>query len=453
MLSLAVVLGLTQTFTQGQKDSGENNWPQFRGIKSMGTAEGKGIPLAWDAQKGANIAWKRPIPGLGHSSPVIWGDRIFLTTAYAEGHEEPYLRVGLYGESPDNPEKYPHDFIIYCIDKNTGKILWQKTAHTGIPQVKRHIKSSHATSTPATDGKHVVVFFGSEGLYCYDMKGKLLWKKDLGYLDAGAWNAPEVQWGFGSSPVIYKDKVIVLCDVNNQSFLTVLDIKDGKTIWRTDREETPTWGTPALTEVKGKTHIIVNGWKHMGAYDFETGKEIWKMRGGGDVPVPTPIIAHGLVFLTNSHGRMRPIYAVRLDAQGDITLDKEETSNEYVVWFKPRRGTYMPTPIVYGDYIYFLNNNGLFSCYEAKTGTQMYRRRAGGVKGSFSASPVIADEKIFISSEHGDIHAIKLGPEYEKLGTNPMGEICMATPAISGDTIFIRTHKALYAIKEGVSQK
>lgn len=231
--------------------AGSGNWPSFRGPRASGIADGQNPPTTWDAPKGLNVRWKTPIPGLGHSSPIVWGERVFITSAVSS-NAEPYLRVGLYGESPDHPEDLIHHYRVYCLDKRSGKVIWKSTAHSGKPRVKRHIKSSHANSTPATDGKHVVAFFGSEGLYCYDMDGKLLWKRDLGYLNAGAFDAPEIQWGFGSSPIIYKDQVIVLCDVNNQSFIAAFERHCGKELWRTLRDEVPTWGTPTVHEADGR---------------------------------------------------------------------------------------------------------------------------------------------------------------------------------------------------------
>jgi outer membrane protein assembly factor BamB len=274
----------------------------------------------------------------------------------------------------------------------------------------------------------------------------LKWEKDLGYLDAGAFDAPEIQWGFGSSPIIYEDKVIVLCDVNNQSFLTVLDVQTGTEIWRTLRDETPTWGTPTVHQADGQSQVIVNGYKHIGSYDFATGKEIWWMRGGGDIPVPTPVVAHGLVFITNAHGKMRPIFAVKLAARGDISLAAGEESNDFIPWFYPRRGAYQPTPLVYGDLLYSGDNSGLLSCFKATTGEILYREKLGGDLSSYSASPVAADGKIYFTDEYGSIHVIKAGPVYKHLATNKMDEICMATPAISSKTLFVRAQKHLYAI-------
>lgn len=434
----------TDAYSSG---GGTGNWPQFRGYRASGIASDQDLPLTWDVKRGTHVLWKTPIPGLGHSSPVVWEDRVFVTTAVGEGREA-YLKVGRYGESPDNPEDFIHHYRLYCLGTKTGRIIWEQTVYSGKPKVARHVKSSHANSSPATDGKHVLAFFGTEGLYCYDLEGKLLWKRDLGYLDSGAFDVPEIQWGFGSSPIIHKDRVVVLCDVNNQSFIAALDLSTGEDVWRTLRDENPTWGTPTIYEAGDRTHIIVNGYKHIGSYDFETGKEIWWMRGGGDIPVPTPVVSHGLVFITNSHGRMRPIYAVRLDAQGNISLKDDEASNDSIPWFYPRRGAYQPTPIVYGDYLYVCDNSGVLTCYEAATGKEMYRETIGGDLSSYSASPVAADGRLYFTDEYGNIHIIKAGPEYEHLAVNRMDEICMASPAISGRTLFIRARNHLYAVSK-----
>lgn len=423
------------------------NWPQFRGPGARGVMDGKALPTTWNVETGENIKWKTAIPGLAHASPIVWGDRIYTVTATSD-QAEPYLKVGLYGESPDHPEDFVHEFRVYCLDRSTGKIIWEKTAHSSVPQVKRHIKSTHANPTPATDGKHVVALFGSEGLYCYDVNGKLLWKKDLGYLDAGAFNAQEIQWGFGSSPVIHDGQVIVQCDVNNQSFLASFDVATGKERWRTDRDVSPCWGTPTVHTGAGRTQVIVNGYRWMGGYDANTGTELWKLSGGGDVPVPTPFVAHDLIFITNAHGPMKPIYAIRLNATGDISLQKRQKSNEYIAWFHRDFGSYIPTTIVYGDHLYVGDDRGILTCYEARTGKKVYKKRLAGKFGAYSASPVAGDGKLYFSDEGGDIHVIKAGPKYELLGTNTMGEVCLATPAIFDGTIFWRTRRQLVAVGE-----
>lgn len=425
--------------------AGDRDWPSFRGHNARGFSDGKSLPTKWDTETGKNIKWKTPIPGLAHSSPIVWGDRVFLTTAVSE-EKDPYLKVGLYGQSPDHPEDFFHDYKIYCLDKATGHILWERTARRAKPQVKRHIKSTHANSTPVTDGKYVVSFFGSEGLYCHDFDGNLIWKKDFGYLDSGAFNAPAIQWGFGSSPRIHRDRVIVQCDVNNQSFLTALDLKTGKEVWRTLRDEYPTWSTPTFVEREGGTQIICNGFKHIGGFDFTTGKEIWRMKGGGDIPVPTPVVHDDLIYITNAHGRQAPVFAIRTSATGDITLGEGERANSFVAWSYDRRGSYMQTPLVYQNLLYVARDNGVLTVFDAKTGDYAYKKRLAGGRTGFSASPVAGDDKIYYTAEEGDIYVLKSGPAFEQLAVNSMGEICMATPAISDGMIFIRGQHHLYAI-------
>jgi outer membrane protein assembly factor BamB len=423
------------------------HWPSFRGAGASGIAEGFPTPTRWNVTAGENVKWKTAIPGLGHSSPVIWGNRLFVTTAIS-GQSDPKLRVGLYGDIGSVQDETVHKWIVYCLDKRTGKILWERVAHTGVPKIKRHPKSTHASSTPATDGKHLVVMFGSEGLYCYDLNGKLLWKKDLGVLDSGYYLVAQAQWEFGSSPIIYKDKIFLQCDVQRGSFVAAFSIRDGRELWRTPREEVPTWSSPTVCEVGGRALLLVNGYKHIGGYDAETGKEVWRLKGGGDIPVPTPVVAHDLVFITNAHGRMAPIYAVRLDAAGDISLAENATSNKHVAWMVPRDGAYMITPLVYGDYLYSSKNNGVLYCFEARTGNRVYQERLGDGATGFTASPVAGDGKLYFSSEDGDVYVVKAGSKFELLSKNNMGEVCMATPAISEGVLYFRTQGHVVSIAE-----
>ncbi len=430
---------------EGQDTKEGVNWPSFRGPYAGGTAANYATPISWDVDTSKNIIWKRKIPGLAHSSPVIWGDRIIVTTAV--GKTEPELKVGLYGNIKSADDDSVHKWKVLCLDKKTGKILWEKTAHTGVPKVKRHPKASHANSTPATDGRHVVAFFGSEGLYCYDMDGGLLWEKDFGLLDSAFFMVPSAQWGFASSPLIHQGAVIVQCDALNTAFLAALDVKTGKEIWRTSREDVPTWSTPTLYLGKEKIQIIVNGFKHIGGYDFKTGRELWKITGGGDIPIPTPVVAHGLVFINSAHGRLSPIYAIKPESKGDISLTEDETSNESIVWSVRRGGSYILTPLVYGDFLYNLQWNGSLDCYRAKTGELIYKAQLGKMTG-FSASGVAADGKLYFCSEEGDVSVVKSGPEFEILATNSMKDECMATPAISEGTLYFRTHHYLMAVSD-----
>jgi len=427
-------------------ESSGGQWPSFRGPGASGVSDGFPLPTEWDVPSGKNVKWKTPIPGLAHSSPIVWGDRIFVTTAISTD-DKPYLKIGLYGESPDHPENVDHDFRVYCLDKKTGSILWEKSAYKGIPKVKRHVKATHANSTPATDGKHVVAFFGAEGIYCYDFEGNLKWKRDLGNFDAGPAGANDLQWGFASSPVIHDGKVIVQCDHRGPSFVAALDVTDGKDIWRTTRKDDPTWATPTVHVERGRSQVICNGYKHIGGYALATGKELWWMRGGGDVPVPAPIVAKNLIFITNAHGGDAPVYAIRTSAEGDISLAADQTENTHIAWSHMKIGNYMQTPVVYGDYLYCCRDQGIIACYDALTGKKQYRERlADGV--GFTSSPAAGDGKVYFASEEGDVYVLKAGPSYEVVHKNALGQVCMASPAISNKMLIYRTQHQVVAIGE-----
>jgi outer membrane protein assembly factor BamB len=440
---LALLLTLASTTSASAQ-----NWPSFRGQNASGVADDKPVPMKWDAEKKINIAWKVPIPGLAHSSPVVWGDMVFITTAVSSDAKS-YFRHGLYGDVDTAEDMTKHSWRVYCLDRKSGKILWERVAHEGVPRTKRHIKSTFANSTPATDGKSVIAFFGSEGLFCYDLKGKLKWKQDLGVLDAGWFFDPDYQWATASSPVIYKDLVILQCDIQKGSFIAAYSLKDGKQVWRTPREEIPSWGSPTIVESKQRVELVTNATKAVRGYDPMTGKELWKLAGNPEVTATTPIAAHDLIFISNSYRPNQPIYAIKQGtATGDISLKDGKTSNESVAWSMQRGGSYMPTPVVYGEHLYVCANHGVMTVYHAKTGERIYQERIGGKGGSYSASPVAADGKIYFSSEDGDIFVVKAGAKYELLSINPMGEVLMATPAVSGGMIIVRGQHHVYGISE-----
>ena len=385
------------------------------------------------------------LPGLGHSSPIVWGDRIFLTTAVRVGGDQD-LRVGLYGDIDPVDDEGSFRWQLVAVDRASGKIVWEKTLHEGAPRIRRHTKSSHANSTPATNGEHVVAFFGAEGLYCYDVEGEFIWKKDLGVLDSGYFRVPAAQWGFGSSPVIHDGKVVVQCDVQKDSFVAVFDLKDGSEIWRTPRDDVPGWATPAIHGEGDAAQVILNGYRHSGGYDLATGDEIWRIRGGGDIPVPTPVVAGDLVFLTSAHGRSRPIYAVKLSAKGGVTPGSPDAPGDHLAWYRERAGNYMQTPIVYRGLAYFCYDNGVLACYSARTGERHYKHRLGGGGRGFTASPVAGDGKIYFTSEPGDVFVLRAGTELHIEATNSLGDIAMATPAVASGVLYFRTRSGLIAV-------
>jgi outer membrane protein assembly factor BamB len=421
------------------------DWPQFRGISAMGISEGAPVPSMWNVAEGKNVLWKTPVPGLGLSSPVVWGDQLFVSTAIS-GRTDAKLRPGLYGDIESVQDDTPHEWRVYCLNKKTGAIVWQRTAHTGVPKIKRHMKNSHANSTLATDGRRLVAFFGSEGVYAYDLAGKPLWQKDLGVLDAGFYMVPEAQWETGSSPVIHDGVVILQADVQKGSFLAAFDVNDGRELWRVARSDVPTWGTPTVHTVHGQPQVIVNGMRHVGAYDLKTGKEIWKLSGGGDIPVPTPVVSDGLIFITNAHGKMSPVYAIRDTASGDISLAEGASSNAGVAWSTPRDGGYMCTPLAYRGLVYIVRYNGILTVFDAKTGERKYQERLAGGTSAFTASPIANDGKVYLANEDGQVFVIKAGPAYELVSLNDMGTSVLATPAISEGRLLFRTPQHVMAI-------
>lgn len=421
------------------------DWPTYRGIQASGVSEGRPVPATWSVPGQVGIKWQAPIAGLGHSSPIIWGESLCVTTAIS-GRADAGLKPGLYGDVASVNDDTAHTWKLICLNKQDGKVAFERTLHSGVPKIKRHTKSTHASSTLATDGSYIVAMLGTEGLFVFDMKGTQAWKKDLGVLDSGWFMDKTAQWAFGSSPIIHDSTIILQADVQQGAFLGAFDLRTGKEKWRTPRADVPTWGTPTIVQVNGKPQIIVNGWKHIGAYDFSTGKEVWRLVGGGDIPVPTPIVGDGLVYITNAHGSMAPIYAIKTSAIGDISLKAGETSNEHIAWSYPRDGGYLITPILYRGVLYVMKSNGAFQALDAKTGTRIYQDRLGNGTTAFTASPVAADGKIYFSSEEGDTFVVEAGRTFKLLGTNPTGEIIMATPAISEGVLFIRTAKRIVAV-------
>ncbi|HKR23313.1 MAG TPA: PQQ-binding-like beta-propeller repeat protein [Pyrinomonadaceae bacterium] len=428
------------------------NWPQFRGPGATGVVEGSTQPVKWDAATQTNVRWKLKIPGLSHSSPVVWGNKIFLTTAVSSAAKDE-TRFGLFGDVNPVKDDPAHTWKVYAIDKQKGTILWERTAYEGIPKVKRHPKSSHAAATPVTDGKYVIAMFGSEGLYAYDLNGKLLWKQDLGVLDAGWFYDVDYQWEYANSPIIYKNLVIIQADIQKDSFIAAYDIKNGKLVWKTAREELPGWSSPTVYEGKTRAELVTAGAKAIRGYDPLTGKELWKLGPMAEIATPTPFAAHDLIFVTSGYRPVQPIYAIKPGANGDLTLKEKQTSNEFIAWSKERGGPYMPTPIVYGDLFYTCSNQGVLTAYNAMTGERVYQERLGGTGGAFTASPVASDGKIYLSSEDGDVFVVKAGPKYELLSKNPVGEVMMATPAISDGLLIVRTVSHLFAFGEAPVSK
>jgi outer membrane protein assembly factor BamB len=447
MRSFLVFLGLCAVLSAPlvRSASPDAEWPSFRGPSASGVADGEGIPDTWSVTEGRHIRWKTPIPGLAHSSPVVSADRVFLTTAISSRGSATF-KPGLYGDGTASEDRSSHQWKVIALDRKSGKVLWDRVAFEGEPREKRHIKATYANQTPATDGRHVVAFFGSQGIYAYDVSGKLLWQRDLGRLNAGAYDIPSYEWGNASSPIIYKDRVIVQCDTHEASFLTALDLKTGKALWKTERTELPSWGTPTVYTAGTRPEIVTNASNFIRGYDPQTGKELWRLGGSSKITAPTPVFTKDLLIVASGRGPERPIFAIRPGGAGDLTLAEGQSSSASIAWSKRGRGSYMPTPLIYQDHLYVLANQGLLDAYELTTGREIYRERLPHHGSGFSSSPVASDGRLFLSSEDGDIFVVRGGPTFALVATNSMGEPIMATPAIAHRTIFVRTERHLVAI-------
>ncbi|MEE8586841.1 MAG: PQQ-binding-like beta-propeller repeat protein [Acidobacteriota bacterium] len=423
------------------------NWPSFRGPLGSGVGDGFPLPTSWNADPKAGplrgVGWRAAVPGLGHSSPVVWNDRIFVPTAIAEGGPAP-LRVAPGGRPEAADDNGVQSWVVLCFDKNSGRELWRRTARQGKPGAQRHAKATHANTSLATDGRHLAAFFGSEGLHCYDLDDRLLWSRDLGTINVSKYG---IGWGYASSPAIAAGRVVVLCDDPENPFLAAFRLSDGHELWRASRQGLcqRSWGTPLIHSGPEVTQVVANGWPWIASYDLETGRELWRLRGGGDNPAPTPFAAKGWIYITNAHGGPSPIYVVRPGARGDISLPEGASSTDAVVWSRPQGGSYMSTPVVYGDHIFFATTRGAFRCFDASTGSKLYEKRLARDAAVYS-SLVAADGKIFCAAENGKVYVIKAGSDYQLLATNNMSEPCYATPAISQGRLYFRTTGSLISI-------
>jgi outer membrane protein assembly factor BamB len=454
VLIISVVGPLVNTMAQQPTD-----WPSFRGQGARGVAEGFPVRTKWNADveigELEGELWETTVPGLGHSSPVVFGDKLFLLTAISDAGAA-QLQVGAGGKPTAAEDNGQQSWVVLCYDKATGKELWRKTAHQGKPKATRHLKATHANTSVSVDGENVLAFFGSEGLYCYDHDGNLRWSRDLGIINISKYG---IGWGFASSPAIHEDRIAIVCDDPEHPYVAMLRLDNGEEIWRVSRKDIceRSWGTPLIHASDKTTQVVVNGWPWIVSYDFETGEERWRMEGGGDNPIPTPFAANGWIYITNAHGSKAPIYVVRPDATGNLSASQPEAFGDAndketpVVWSVERGGSYMSTPVVYGDYLYLGNSNGTVRCFHARTGAKIYEERLGKGAGVI-ASLVATDDKIFCASENGKVYVLQPGPEFKVLAENSMGEPCFATPAISSGVVYIRTTERLVAIRSALRQ-
>jgi len=421
------------------------SWPSFRGRDASGVGDGQRLPDTWDGAVGKNVLWRSSIPGLAHSSPIVWGDTVFVTSAISS-RKDATFKPGLYGDGDASEDRSIHKWVLYAIDKRTGQMRWERIAREGAPRNKRHIKSTYASATPVTDGRIVVAWFGSEGIHAFDVNGAPLWQVDLGRVDMGAYDIPTYEWGPASSPIIWDGLLILQCDTQTDSFVLALKLETGEVVWKTSREELSSWGTPTVAATMTGAELVTNASNFIRGYDARTGRELWRLSGSSKITAPTPIFAEDLIVVASGRAPERPIFAIKPGSRGDLTLAREQTTSNAIAWSRSGRGSYMPTPLAYRGLLYVLANNGVFDAYDLKSGREIYRQRLPLVGSGFSASPVAADGKIYLSNEDGDMLVVRAGPTFELVATNSIGELLMATPALSEGVMYVRGASSLFAI-------
>ena len=420
-----------------------SNWAQFRGPGASGVAATGNPPARWDLATSKNVAWKTAIPGLAHASPIVWGDRIFVVTAVASSGS-PTVVTGDSGKAGIDPanDMVSHTWRLMALDSRTGKVIWNRPVHQGVPRMKRHAKSSHASATPATDGRHIVALLGSEGLFCFDMNGTQKWRADLGVMDVGLVDDPTYQWGPASSPIIFENLAIVQNDRHRDSFLAAYDLDTGAQVWKSPRQEMPSWSTPLIYRGRSRAELVTNSPNAIRGYDPRTGRELWRFADGGtQVKVPAPVAADNAIIVAGGYpAGGRPIYAIRPGGTGEIQPSA-------LAWKSERGSPYTGTPLVYDGIVYACTDNGILSAYDAQSGQRIYQQRVSPDASGFSASPVAASGRIYLASEDGSIFVVKAGRSFALLASNPMGEILMATPAISGDLLVVRTRTEIVGLR------
>jgi outer membrane protein assembly factor BamB len=418
------------------------NWPQWRGPDGRGVSDERSVPLEWSAE--THIAWKAPIPGQGHSQPIVWGDHIFLTAAI-EGDVVPgakavtHLDEGKEFLHPDSVgAERKHTLKVVALESRTGRIRWERTAWEGTPFDNRHKRSSYAAPTPVTDGKLVYAWFGSEGLYAFDFTGALAWKRSLG-------GVRTLGMGTGTSPVLHRDLLILQCDEDggDKSFIVALDRKNGREVWRAPRKVQVSWSTPVVVKApSGREELVTSGTELIVAYDPRTGRELWRTAGVQSNAIPSPVFGHGLVILSAGYPAKKVI-AVRLGGSGDLT------GTAQIAWTYDKGTAYVPSPILVGDYVYLMTDSGIMTCLDAKTGEVRYEGGRPPNPARFMASMVAVGDVILQTSDAGDVYVIRAGPKHEVIRTNSIGEPVFASPAIANGRIYLRGTTHLYAI--GVS--
>ncbi|MEM9290702.1 MAG: PQQ-binding-like beta-propeller repeat protein [Acidobacteriota bacterium] len=424
------------------------NWARFRGPNGTGIGDGENTLVNWNLETGEGVRWIAPLDGLANSSPVVWGDRVYLTTVVAEGTDAG-IRTGLSGAVSTIDESVEHRWLLLAFDKGSGEKLWEAEVGKAVPKTQRHFKATQANSTPATDGESVVVIFPTAGLACYNADGTLRWHHDLGGLNASAFNDPGLEWGYASSPILHQGLAILQLDIHGDAHLAAWDLKTGELRWKTPRQVAPSWSTPALLPGPRGEELVVNG-SVIHAYDPANGEERWSLSPNSELVIAGPVVGDGVVYVSAGYPPVKPIYAIPAGLTGELEVNPR-AGDERLMWTAGIGGAYMPTPLLYRGLLYVVHHNGRLVAYEASTGRIVYRQRFSD-GGTFTASPVAVNGKIYQTTEEGQIYVFAAGATYSELALHEVGEPLMATPAVSDGVLFFRTPSRLIAIGEGGSE-
>jgi outer membrane protein assembly factor BamB len=422
----------------------DDQWPGFRGTNAGVAADEPGLPETWSTTE--NVRWAVDVPGLGWSSPVVWGRHVFVTSVIsADAPAAPRPGFYLPGAVTEISPAL-HRWMLSDVDLDTGDVRWTRELSQGPPAVAKHLKNSYASETPVTDGERVYVSSASAGVFAFDFTGRQVWARKFGPFKT------RNGWGAAASPVLHRDRLYIVNDNDEQSFLVALDARTGAEIWRVNRAEGTNWATPFVWEHDTRTEIVTSGSDRLRSYGLD-GTLLWHLTGMSTISVPTPFARHGLLYVSSGYigDALRPTYAIRPGASGDITLAEGQTSSAFIAWSSRAMAPYNPTPIVYGDIMYTLFDRGFFTAHDAKTGREIYPRQRIAVDASgFSASPWAYNGKIFALSEDGDTYVIQAGPDFKVLGKNSLGEMALASPAVVSGGLVIRTRSKLYRIGGGL---
>jgi len=418
------------------------HWPGFRGPNASGVGDGLDTPVAWDLETGEGVLWTSPLDGLGNSSPVVWGDRVFVTTAVAAAGEQT-LRTGLTGEGSPVEENEEHSWRVLAFDKRTGERLWETEVGRGVPLTKRHFKATQANSTPVTDGRFLAVVFPTAGLAVLDLEGEIRWRQDLGGLNAGAFSDPGIEWGYASSPRIYGDLLIVQVDVHEGPYLAAWDLATGEPAWRVERDVAPSWATPTILAGPDGDELVVNG-SRIHAYDPASGEALWSLGPSSELVIATPVAGDGVVYVSAGYPPVKPVYAIRAGTRGDLDV-VPGAAHERLLWSHDRGGAYMTTPLLYRGILYVIHHNGIFVAYDAATGEALAKSRFSQ-RGTFTASPIAVNGRLYAGTEEGQLYVLVAGPGYEEIAVHAFGEPLMATPAASEGLLIVRTPSRLIAL-------